>query len=229
MLGSDPAIVISDLFQASDFQPLTLFDRMNEMTRFQQRIVGAGIQPRETTTKHFYIQRFLLKVGTIDIGDLQFTALRRLDVLGNLHDLTVIEIQTRHGVAGFRLQRLLFDAQSATGSIELNDTESLRIRYVVTEYRCTLLLIGGRTKIVGEVLTVKDVIAQYQTARIVADELLADDKGLRQAIGTWLLGISQLDAVQTSISRSLRKQGKSSGVEIIRISRIPASISTDSG
>jgi hypothetical protein len=87
----------------------------------------------------------------------------------------------------------------------------------------------GGTQIVRKVLTVKDVVAQDQAARVFADELFANDESLRQTVRTRLLGIGQLDAVQAAVTQQLAEAWQSSGVEIIRISRIPASISTDSG
>ncbi|MNN90102.1 hypothetical protein D3C81_2080020 [compost metagenome] len=76
---------------------------MNEMTRLQKRIVSTSIQPCETTTEHFNIERILLKIDTVHISDFQLSTLGRLDVLGYLDNLIVVEVQTCYGVVGLRL------------------------------------------------------------------------------------------------------------------------------
>ena len=47
---------------------------------------------------------------------------------------------------------------------------------------------------VGQAGAVKDVVAEDQRDRRLADELAADQKGLRQALGARLLGIAERDA-----------------------------------
>ena len=67
------------------------------------------------------------------------------------------------------------------------------------------------------------------SAPVVADEILADDERLRQPLGPRLHGVSKRSPSCAPSPSSSRKRGRSSGVEMIRMSRIPASISVDSG
>ena len=43
-------------------------------------------------------------------------------------------------------------------------------------------------------MAVEDVVAQHQCGRIVADEVLTDQEGLREPIGGGLHGIAQIDS-----------------------------------
>ena len=78
-------------------------------------------------------------------------------------------------------------------------------------------------------LAVEDVVAQDQRRRRSADELAADDEGLGQALGLGLNGVADRDAQPAAVAQSRSKPPMSCGVEISRMSRMPASISIDSG
>ena len=54
-----------------------------------------------------------------------------------------------------------------------------------------------------EVVAVEDVVAQHQRARRIADELVADDEGLRQAIGAGLHRVLQVDAPLAAVAQQL--------------------------
>lgn len=80
-----------------------------------------------------------------------------------------------------------------------------------------------------EVVPEEDVVAQDEGAGIVADELLADDEGLGETIRRGLYGVAQIDAPAAAVPRSCSKRGVSWGVEMMRMSRIPASMRVLSG
>ena len=78
-------------------------------------------------------------------------------------------------------------------------------------------------------LAIENVVAQDQCDRVVADEVAANDERLGKAFGLGLLGVREVQAPLRSIAQQSLKPGRSWGVEINRISRIPASINVDSG
>jgi len=78
-------------------------------------------------------------------------------------------------------------------------------------------------------MTVEDVVAEHQRHALAAHESLADEEGLGQAFGTRLLGIGQREAHCAPSPSNRSNSGRSSGVEISRMSRIPASIRVESG
>jgi len=76
---------------------------------------------------------------------------------------------------------------------------------------------------------VEEVVAEDEDRRVVADELRADVEGLGQALGPRLLGIGEAQAELLAVAEEPAESGRSCGVEMIRMSRTPASMSTDSG
>ena len=76
-----------------------------------------------------------LKIGTIDVGDLEFAARRRLDAGRDVHDVVVVEIQAGNRVVGLRLLWLFLDAERHAIAVEMHDAITLRILHVIGEYR----------------------------------------------------------------------------------------------
>lgn len=68
-----------------------------------------------------------LQINPIDVGDLKLAALRRLKVGGNVDDLSVVEIKSRHSPVGLWLRRLFLDGESFQSVIECHYTIAFRI------------------------------------------------------------------------------------------------------
>src|SRR6476660_4836247 len=106
----------------------------------------------------------------------------------------IVEVQTDHREVRLRLFRLLFDRQRAMVLVELDDAVALRIVHAVREYGRPL---GARVRALQrfrEAMAVEDVVAEDETTRMVADEVGADEKRLRQTSGIRLLGVREPDA-----------------------------------
>ena len=71
-----------------------MFDGLDELRGFDERVVRTGIQPGIATTHDFDIELILLEVDLIDGGDFKFTARRRL-AMGSLTE-TAIYSQWQH-------------------------------------------------------------------------------------------------------------------------------------
>jgi hypothetical protein len=84
-------------------------------------------------------------------------------------------------------------------------------------------------KQLGDAVTVEDVVAEDQRRRRSGDEIGADDIGLGEPLRPRLLRIGQGQAPARSVAEQVAEPSKSCGVEMIRISRIPASMSVDNG
>lgn len=76
---------------------------------------------------------------------------------------------------------------------------------------------------------VEDVVPQDHGTGVVADKFLPQQKGLGQARRERAGLIGQAESVLTAVSQQVLKIGQVLGVEMIRISRIPASIRVDRG
>src|ERR1700678_1546249 len=104
--GVDPAQTIGYFFGTGDFEALALFDGLDENRGFNQRVVGPGIEPGEASTEALGTQLASLQVPAIDIGDLQFAARRRRDLVGYARGLAIKKIKPRDRVSRFWLIRL---------------------------------------------------------------------------------------------------------------------------
>ena len=165
--------------------------------------MGAGIEPGIAARHDFHMQAALLQVGLVDAGDFQLATGAGPDLLGNIDDLIVVEVQAGDSVAGLGLLRLFLDADSLAGSIELHHAVTLGIMHMVGKHRAAIGTGIGLLQQGDEVMAVIDVVAQHQRRRVVADEILADQKGLRQTIRAGLHGVLQVQAPLGTIAQQL--------------------------
>lgn len=89
--------------------------------------------------------------------------------------------------------------------IELHDPIALGIVYVVSEYAGTLLAVHGVAQKILEIVAVINVVTQHERGRSLAEELLADQERLRQAIRGWLHRIGEIESPLASIPQQLRE------------------------
>src|SRR5437879_13775131 len=66
-----------DLFQAREFQSLSMLDSGDVITRLEQRLRGAGVEPGHAAAKQLHVQLVALKIEQIQIGNFEFAARRR--------------------------------------------------------------------------------------------------------------------------------------------------------
>ena len=69
----------------------------------------------------------------------------------------------------------------------------------------TARLLARQLEIVGKFMTVKNVIAQHQSAVAVTDKIAANDKGLGQAIRARLDRILKVESPLAAIAKQLLK------------------------
>src|SRR5712691_923702 len=86
-------------------------------------------------------------------------------------------------------------------SVKLNDTVTFRIPDRVGKYSSTRGLFSGSTEVVSQLVTVKDVVAQYQCARILSDEVRPDDESLCNPLRGWLHGVGDAQAPITAVTQ----------------------------
>src|SRR5206468_5573079 len=172
----------SNLFDARHHQTLALLDRLDVVVRLQQRLVGAGIEPRDTARQLFDVQLTAFEIGAVDVGDLELAPGRRLQRGGDVDDLIVVEIQPRYCIRRFGGRGLFLDADRASFTVELDDAVALRIPDQVPEHGGAHLARRGRPDVIGEVRAVKNVVAQSEGHAVAANEPSSDHKGLREAV-----------------------------------------------
>ena len=69
--------------------------------------------------------------------------------------------------------------------------------------RGAFLALCGIAQLSLEIVTVKNIIAQHQSRRVVADKVAADDEGLRQPIRRRLHRVAQIQPPRAAIAQQL--------------------------
>ncbi|MDT4819932.1 hypothetical protein FQZ97_530620 [compost metagenome] len=180
-----------------------MLQRRDELAGFEQALVRARIEPRIAALHDLHVELVQVQVRLVDRRDLQFAVRARLHGLGDVDDLVVVEIQAGHGVAALGLDGLLFDAAGLAVGIEGHHAVALGVMHVVREHGRTALLRISVRQQMGKVMPIEDVVPQHQRARRVPHELVADDECLRQAIGTRLHRVLQVDAPLAAVTQQL--------------------------
>ena len=109
---------------------------------------------------------------------------------------------------------LLFDRDGMAVLVEFHHAEALGVVHVIAEHRGAAVLLGlghRSAQVLRKPVAVEDVVAQHQGAGIAVDEVLADDEGLRQAVGAGLFGVGQLDAVLGAVAQKRLESGQVGG------------------
>ena len=122
--------------------------------------------------------------------------------------------------------------EAVSPAVELRHAVPLGIVDPVSEYGCLFFRFGGAycpCQQLGESGPLEDVVPEYEAYGIVADKFLADQERLREPVGRRLFGIREMYPHNRIRRPAAAGKRAGLGVEITRISRIPASIKTDSG
>ena len=208
--GRDPAVLPGDLLGHGHGKVLGVLDGADELRGLVQALHGAGVQPRVAAAEGDHGQRPLLQVHLVERGDLQLAAGRRLDPMRLGGHVARVEVQAGDGVGALGLGGLLLDGDGPPPRIELHDAEALGIVHVIAEDRGPprLGVLDGARQVAGQAVSVEDVVAQHERARLTVNELLADGEGLRQAVGARLLGIGEVHAVARAVPEQALEVGE---------------------
>lgn len=208
--GRDPAVLPGDLLGDRDRQVLGVLDGADELRGLVQALHGAGVQPGVAAAQRHDRQRPLLQVHLVERGDLQLPAGGRLNLVGLGGDVARVEVEAGDGVGALGALGLLLDGDGPALPVELHDTEALGVVHVVAEDRgaARLGVLDGARQVAGQPVSVEDVVAEHQRARLAGDELLADGEGLGQAVGARLLGVGQVDAVARAVPEQALEVGQ---------------------
>src|SRR5690554_3454675 len=160
-----------------------------------------GIEPGVAPPHDLNVQLPLLKVKAVDVGDLQFATLGRLQAFSQIDNLFIVEIKAGYGIAGLRLLWFFFQRYGLVVVVELHNAIALRVVYVVGEYRGPRATPGRPAQLLVQVMAIEDVVSQYQRRVVVAYEAFAYDESLCQAFWLGLLGIRQVDAPLCAVAQ----------------------------
>lgn len=125
----------TDFFEAGDFQALAIFDDGDELPGLEEGIVGAGVEPRSAAAEEFDVEVAALEIEAVEIGDLEFSALRGLEAAGECDDIGVVKIDAGNRVVGLGLERFFLEGNDATVGRKFNDAVALGVSDVIAKYR----------------------------------------------------------------------------------------------
>lgn len=200
LLSCDVAHAIGDFFEAGDLEALTGLDGLDEGCGLQQGVVRAGIEPGVAAAHGLDVELVAREVGLVDIGDLELTAGRWLYRLRDIDDVLIVEIETCHSKVRLRLGRLLLEAHGLALLVELDDTIALGVADVVGKDRRAVRLRSHALHHDGEVGAVEDVVAQDERTALAREELLANQKRLRESLRLGLHGVRDRDTPLRAIA-----------------------------
>jgi hypothetical protein len=216
------------LLGARDLQSLPLLDGLDKAGSFLQRLVRPGVEPCHAASHELQVQVAALHVREVDVGDLELAARRRLQRARDVHHVGVVEVEAGHGVMRLRPRRLLLD------SVDLASRRTRRRRTAPGPSRSSrrssrpaaaLRRAASSRRGRGRRRCCRPARARHRSPPMKS----ADDERLREPFRSRLGRIGNGSrATRRRPSRS-SKRGRSRGVEMTRMSRIPASMSVDSG
>ena len=182
----------------------------DELRGLVQALHGAGVEPRVAAAQGDDGERPLLQVHLVERGDLELASGRGLDLVGLGGHVARVEVQAGDGVGALGALGLLLDGDGPALRIELHDAEALGVVHVVAEDRgaARLCVLHGARQVARQAVSVEDVVAEHEGARLAGDELLADGERLRQAVGARLLGVGEVHAVARAVPEQALEVGE---------------------
>ncbi len=152
---------------------------------------GSGIQPGHAPVEDADMQLAAVQVLAVDIGNFVFAPGGRFEVLGDGDNFIVVKIEPGHGVVGFGLRRLFLNGDGATVFVEFHDAIAFRIVDGRGKDH-SAIRVGVRADELAEARAVENVVSENQGYLIETNKLLADDKGLREAVGNSLFRVTEI-------------------------------------
>ena len=172
---------------------VTLLEVANVFRGVAQCERVARVEPVSVVVQNLNVEEVPRHERHVHVGDLEFAASTRLECLGDLDNITRVEVRSGDCVVGFRFFGLLLEGDSTLPRIELYHPVITRVGYAQCKDTCTPKVLRALAQCLGETLPVEQVVAEHQRDVIVADELLADDECLGDSLGVVLYGVLDVD------------------------------------
>ena len=195
-----PAVVVGDLLQARDLEALTRLDRADEVGGVEHAVMRASVKPGIAAFEDLDVELTPAQVFIVHSGDLELATGGRLDVLRDVYHVVVVEIEARDRVVRFRVGGFLLDGDRLAVRVELDHAETFRVADVIAEHGRADLAFGGIVQEFAELGPVEDVVAEHEGHTVGADELLADQKRLRETFGFRLDRVGKVDAETRAVA-----------------------------
>ena len=203
----DPAVLVGDLLGGGNLDALALLDGLHKGSRLDEGVHRAGVEPGVAAAQQLDVQLALVEIHLVQRRDLQLPAGAGLDLLGHFDNVAVVEVQARDRVVALGVSGLFLNVGGVAVLVKRNDAETLGVVDVVAKDGAAAIgsVGGGIFQTLGEARAVEDVVAQDHGAAVVANELLAQDKRLGQAVGAGLDLVLQMQAVLAAVTQQRLK------------------------
>src|SRR5689334_8877608 len=141
------------------------------------------VQPRRAAPQNFDAEIPAAQIRTVQVGDLQFAARRWLELLRQLDNVAIVKIKPGDCIVRSGPLRLLFDVDRVPLIVEHDDSVSLGVAHVVSKYGCAGCEPVDVLQTMAEILAVENVVAEYETRWVVAEEPFGNQERLSQPFG----------------------------------------------
>ena len=152
----------------------------------------ASIEPSKTPAHDLNIERIVVQVSLVHIGNLKLPSRAGFDRCSNIAYPMIIKIEARYRITTSRLLGFFFDRERLVIFIKFNYAVALRIVHVIRKYRCTSALFISALQLLNELMAIKNIITQHQGAGIIAYKRPSQNKGLCETIGGWLYAVADI-------------------------------------
>src|SRR5688572_15211589 len=101
------------------------------------------------------------------------------------------------------MNRLFLDGHGALVAIKFHDTVLLRVSYAICKNGGASLPAGGLLHKSGQVVPIKQVVAEDQATVVPFDERSANNKCFRESVGLGLYGVFETHSPLRSVTQQL--------------------------
>ena len=203
--GVNEALAVGDLFNTTHLQALAALDDLHELGGLHEALEGASVEPGRAAVHDLDAELAAAQVLAVDVSDFVLAARRGLEVGGDVDDLVVVEVQSGDRVVALGLCGFFFDRKGFALRVKLDHAVALGVAHGVGKHDAALR-VGRGLEDAGHLGSVKDVVAQNQRHRVVANEVAAEHEGLRQTVGLVLHRVLEAAAELRTVAQKLVKQ-----------------------
>src|SRR5262249_51246217 len=167
-----------------------MLDGRDELTRLEQAIVRARVEPRVPATENLDVERASPQVPFIHVRDLQLSARGGCDRRRDVAHVGVVEVETGDGVVALRRGWLLFERYDAVVLVELHDAVPLGIADVVCKNGRALLLLARCSRDFLQAIAIEQVVTQDECRGGAVQEVAPEYERLSEPVRTGLRAIT---------------------------------------
>ena len=129
-----------------------------------------------------------------------------MHLTGNIDDLIVVKIKPRHRQHAFWLLRLFLNRQCAAIGINLDNAVALRVFDIIGKDFRAMCHRARSANLRAQAGAIEDIVAKRQSARLIADKILADQECFGEAARFGLRGIGEIHANARAIAQQVAKR-----------------------